>query len=495
VPGVRDQREASGEPAADGLDEREAEREPEDGREGSLRLAADLVVMRVHRFRRVTTARHNRGLQARTRIALLGLSVGVVLADSSVVTIALPEILAHFDVEIATLSWALTSYNLALALAALPAALLARRWATPVFGVGIAAFAAASIWCALAPSFGVLVAARTVQGVAGAAIVCAALVLLRGAARIWALAGILGAALGPAAGGVLTQLLGWEAIFAAGAPLALLALPAARGASPPIAVAPVERPHAAANAALLLVSGALVGALFLLVILLINGWRLEPLEAGVVVTVLPLAALAAARLAGATTPWWARAASGAILIAGGLAALGWLPHAGAAWTVPPQLALGAGLGLALLALTERALAGRSEDAVQGGWTIAARHAGVVLGLLLLTPVFTGDLERNEDDALAAGTSAVLDSRIPPLDKLDVARDVLVAVDEAKDEARIPAVDDVVGDRDDPAYDDLVAALQDQLDRAVTNSFSRSFLVAALLALAALVPIALGRREG
>ena len=42
-------------------------------------------------------------MPARTRIALLGLSVGIVLADSSVVTIALPEILAQYDVEIETL--------------------------------------------------------------------------------------------------------------------------------------------------------------------------------------------------------------------------------------------------------------------------------------------------------------------------------------------------------------------------------------------------------
>jgi hypothetical protein len=230
------------------------------------------------------------------------------------------------------------------------------------------------------------------------------------------------------------------------------------------------------------------------VILLINGWRIEPLAAGLIVTVMPLAAIAALRFAGRITPLWARAASGAMLISGGLAALGWLPHAGAAWTVPPQLAVGAGLGLALSALTERALAGRSAQAVHGGWTIAARHAGVVLGLLLLTPIFTTDLERNEDDALAAGTSAVLDSRISPLDKLGVARDVLVAVDEAKDEARIPDVEAVVDRRDDPDYADLGSELQDQLDRAVTNAFSRSFLVAALLGLLALVPILLGRRD-
>ena len=219
----------------------------------------------------------------------------------------------------------------------------------------------------------------------------------------------------------------------------LLALLALRGARDERVPEPVERPHIGANIALLLVSGALVAALFLLVILLINGWRLEPLAAGLVVMVMPLAAIAAARLAGRVTPLWARAASGTILIAGGLAALGWLPHAGAAWTVAPQLAIGAGLGLTLSALTERALAGRSAQAVHGGWTIAARHAGVVLGLLLLTPIFTADLDQAEEEARAAGVAVVIDSEIPPLEKLGVARDIAVAVDEAEAEVRVPDI--------------------------------------------------------
>jgi MFS family permease len=159
-------------------------------------------------------------LPTRTRTALLGLAVGIVLADSSVVTIALPKILAQYDVEIETLAWALTSFNLALALSALPAALVSRRRPVPVFAVGVVVFAAASLTCAVAPSFGVLVAARSIQGVAGAAVVCAALDLLARtvgadapAARIWAFAGIAGAAFGPAVGGILTQLFGWESIF------------------------------------------------------------------------------------------------------------------------------------------------------------------------------------------------------------------------------------------------------------------------------------------
>jgi MFS family permease len=437
----------------------------------------------------------------RGRTVLLGLSVGLVLADSSVVTLALPKILAEFDVEIATLAWALTSFNLALALSALPAAFLARRWPRLVFGAGAVVFAAASLGCAFASSFDMLVGARALQGVAGAAVVCAALDLLSNvleadapAARIWALAGVLGASIGPAAGGILTQALGWESIFVLQAPVILVALTVLFGLRARPVAEPVGRPNFTANAALLLVSGALVAALFLLVILLINGWRIEPLAAGLIVTVMPLSAVAAARFLGSITPLWARAASGTILISGGLAALGWLPHAGAIWTVPPQIAIGAGLGLALSALTERALAGRSAQAVHGGWTIAARHAGVVLGLLLLTPIFTADLDRNEDDALAAGTSVVLDSRIPPLRKLSVARDVLVAVDAAKEEARIPDVRDVVDHEDDPDYVELGADLQDQLDRAVTNAFSRSFLAAAILGLLALIPILIGRRD-
>ena len=418
------------------------------------------------------------------------------------VTLALPEILARFHVAIATLAWVLTAFNLALALAALPAAFVARRRPALVFGVGTVAFAVASLVCGLVPSFGVLVAGRALQGVAGAAVVCAALQLLTkvtgadaSAARVWILAGIAGAALGPAAGGILTQLLGWESIFIVQAPavlVGLLVLRRVRGTVP--VPEPVERPNVGANVALLLISGALVAALFLLVILLINGWRLDPLPAGIVVTVMPVAAIAAIRFGAKIAFLWVRAASGVILIAGGLAALGWLPHAGWAWTVPPQLAIGTGLGLAVSALSQRALLGRSVQAVHGGWTIAARHAGVVLGLVLLTPLFTTDLHRSEAHALAAGTAAVLDSRIPPLQKVGLARKILVAVNDAKAEARIPDIHEVVGKHDDPAYGELASSLQDQLDRAVTNSCSRAFLVAALLGLAALVPILFSRRE-
>ncbi len=51
--------------------------------------------------------------------------------------------------------------------------------------------------------------------------------------------------------------------------------------------APAGRPHIPANAALALISAALAAALFLLVLLLIEGWRLSPIAAAAAVTVMP----------------------------------------------------------------------------------------------------------------------------------------------------------------------------------------------------------------
>ena len=436
------------------------------------------------------------------RSGLLGLAIGLALADSSIVTLALPEILSQFDVGVTTVAWVLTSFNLVLALLAVPAAYVARRRPRRTFVSGAIVFAASSLACGLAPSFEVLVVARSVQAAGAAFVVVAALGLLSvttgnevRAARTWVAAGVLGAAFGPSAGGVLTETLGWESIFLVQVPLALVPLVALRGVSARPLHAPAGRPHLTANTALLLLSGGLVAALFLLVLLLVSGWGMSPAAAGLVVTVMPLAAIAAARLSPRAVGIGMRTATGVILVAGGLAGLAFLPHAGWAWTIAPQLLVGAGIGLALAALTERAVAGRAEQVVHGGWTLAARHAGVVLGLLLLAPVLTAALDRNEDEAVRAGVAEVLDSRIPAIEKLRLAQDVLDQVDSAGGNGELPDVGAAFEDRpSSQEYRDLLSGLEDQLQRAVTNAFSGPFLLAAALALSALVPVALARGE-
>jgi MFS family permease len=187
------------------------------------------------------------------RSHLLATGVGLALADSSLVTLALPDIVREFDVGITEVAWVLISYNVVLALCAVPAAHLTRRHPRLFCAAGLVIFAAASLACGLAGSFGVLVGARCVQAVGGSFVVATALVLIAAAegseqraVHVWARAGVLGAALGPAIGGILTQVAGWQAIFLAQVPVALLpllALPRLRVASRPDRDAPVRRPH------------------------------------------------------------------------------------------------------------------------------------------------------------------------------------------------------------------------------------------------------------
>jgi len=439
-------------------------------------------------------------------------TVALVLADSSIVVLALPEIYRELDVSVATVVWVLISFNLVLALAAVPSArLAASRGPALVTLAGLVVFAAASLTCGLAPTIEVLLLARCLQAAGGAAAICASLELLpaavgaeRRAVAAWAAAGAAGAALGPGVGGLLTEFISWQSIFLVQVPAsALLAVPLVAAAR---REAEVERParelagrpHLAANVALGLISAGLAAALFLVVLLLIEGWRLSPAVAAAAVTVMPVAALATAPLARRIAAGVeARAAAGVILLTGGLAGLGLLPKASVVLTFPPQILVGVGLALTLSALTEAALAGRSSQAIHGGFTIAARHAGVVAGLLVLTPLFTADLDTQRRDAEEAGTAALLDAPLSAGAKLDLAGRIGERIREEEDRVPVlgPAFEPLP---DDPAERDQVTALratiEDELDRAATHAFSRSFLLAAAFALAALIPIGLARRR-
>jgi len=448
----------------------------------------------------------------RPRVAALALAVGLVLADSSIVVLALPEIYRELDASVAAVSWVLVSFNLVMALAAVPAAHLARRLGPGrAAAIGLAVFAGASLACALSEHLSTLIAARCIQALGGAAAVTAVLELLpatvgseRRAATIWATAGATGAALGPAVGGLLTELVSWQSIFLIQVPIAIAA------AVPILAVARHEaatgvlstelrqtgRPHLLANLALALISAAIAGALFLLVLLLIEGWRLSPIGAAIVVSVMPLCALLGSRVNGWVSSARARAAAGAILISGGLGGLALLPKAEVALTLPPQVMIGIGLALVLSALTETALGGRAPQAIHGGWTISARHAGVVIGILAVTPIFTHDIAQQRHDAIDAGTAVVLDSKVSPLLKIDLAQKIGDRLDEEK--GKVPTIGpafeplpDDPGEREEVVQ--LREELQDQLNRGATHAFSPSFGIAALIGLLSLLPIGLARR--
>ena len=128
-------------------------------------------------------------LAARTgAVAVLSLAVAVVLGDSGVVTLALPEILRDFGAQVGEVAWVLIAFNLVLALVAVPAARLCVRGDPAVATAGgVIGFAAATTVCAVAPSLGVLIAARAAQAAGGALVIVGSLELLvashRGRAR------------------------------------------------------------------------------------------------------------------------------------------------------------------------------------------------------------------------------------------------------------------------------------------------------------------------
>lgn len=162
----------------------------------------------------------------------------LVVLDFFIVNVALPALQADLDAGAATLEWVVAGYGLTYAALLLGAGRLGDRYGRRrVFLTGTGLFTAASAACALAPSAGVLVAARLVQGAGGALVGTSVLALIgvlhTGPARARAIATystVMGVAAvsGQLAGGVLLRLdvagLGWRAVFLLNVPVGLAAL-------------------------------------------------------------------------------------------------------------------------------------------------------------------------------------------------------------------------------------------------------------------------------
>jgi MFS family permease len=442
----------------------------------------------------------------RAVVPLLALCVGLVLADAAVVTLALPAILNRLGGTVAQVVWVLIAFNLVLGIAVVPAArLYAGRDPAPLCAAGLLVFAVASAACALAGSLGVLIAARSVQALGGAVAVVGCLELLvaatgerRGVSR-WVFAGVLGTAVGPCVGGLLTQAFAWQSIFLVQVPFAVAAVPAAlalRGARAHMRAA--SRPAISPNVTLALLSASLTAALFLLVLLLVDGWHRSPATAALTVSVVPLAAVLARPLSTRlpTSPAL-ETATGSLLVAGGLVGLALPPSSNLAWTIAPQALIGLGLGLTLDRLTHHAMKDRLPLGLHGGGTISARHLGVVLGLALMTPVFTAGLDSAQPQAQQAITRLVLDAPIQGQSKIAVARELGQQL--TRERGRIPDLHPAFAQvrfptAQRPAAAALERQLDSQLERAASRALRNAFLVGAGLALLAMLSTIRVRRR-
>lgn len=217
------------------------------------------------------------------------LGTGMALLDTTVVNVALPSVQRDLGGGLSGLQWVLDGYLLTLGSLLLLGGSLGDRYGRRrVFVVGLVAFSLASAVCGLAPSVGLLVAARMLQGVGGALLVPGSLALLSAAVRTedrgravgtWSgLAGVT-SAIGPFVGGWLVDTVSWRLVFLINVPLAALAVMVTVRHVPDSRGLPATGPPDALGA--LLVAGGLGGVVYALIEGAAHGVGAVVLAAGV----------------------------------------------------------------------------------------------------------------------------------------------------------------------------------------------------------------------
>lgn len=183
----------------------------------------------------------------RTALAVAGLSLGTALnpLNSSMIAVALVVLRADFGLDVAAVTWVVTSFYLASAAGQPVMGRLADRFGPRrMFMLGMALVAVTCAVAPLAPNFALLCVARAVMALGTATAYPSAVVMVGAIAQRakvesarplgrLQMANTSAAAVGPVIGGLLVSLVGWEALFLINVPLALAALLIVKQAAPP----------------------------------------------------------------------------------------------------------------------------------------------------------------------------------------------------------------------------------------------------------------------
>ncbi|MFC5834537.1 MFS transporter [Nonomuraea insulae] len=237
----------------------------------------------------------------RAKLIFAGIAAGnlLVLLDTSILNVAVPDVQTSLHPAAAALPWVVDAYTVVFAGLLLAGGVIADRWgARRVYACALAVFAVLSALCAAAPDAGALIAGRALLGAAGAGLVPASLALLihlnpdpvrrTRAIGAWSALSGLGAAAGPVLGGALVELGGWRLVFLVNPPIALAALLLARRLPMP----PARAARALDRLGLALSTAGLGLLTFGLVEAGIEGWGTPLAVAPIAAALLCFAALA-----------------------------------------------------------------------------------------------------------------------------------------------------------------------------------------------------------
>jgi predicted MFS family arabinose efflux permease len=429
------------------------------------------------------------------RVAFTVVALAACFADASIVVLGLPDMYADFfGATPFDLALVIVAYNFVVALVALavhPYVVKRLDMRRTAF-VGLILFLAASMACAAAQSIEVLTLFRFLQGLGAGLAIVSSLELLRRMARtpqvgssLWGAAGFVGAAIGPAFGGVLTQVFGWRGIFVGVGCLAIPGMVALLGIHPER----VDMEHSrgtegrAFAATELLIYGSLVCALFLTIVMMTDIWFLSPIEAAGVLSTLPIAALIAwptARL----VPGRAAPIAGFALLSLSLWCLAFVPAIDV-WIAVCCLGI-AGFGAGLIIPFLNDLITRGDEPGAAAHSVGFRHIGLVLGIVIVGPLTWYGLTNAVEEAIPQAIAGIFEAPVLISDKLELGVEVAQAFQQVN-VGQTPDLEEIASVLTPEEAQALATSVADRVQPVFTRALRWPFISGAILALLAIIP--------
>jgi EmrB/QacA subfamily drug resistance transporter len=509
------------------------------------------------------------GLKRAAAFGAVVLGFFMALLDSTIVNVALPEMTKYFDAQMDHMSWVVNGYNLAFAVFLVTASRLADQLGRKkLFLIGVILFVLFSVLAGLSGSLPLLILFRVLQGLSAAIVVPVTIPLamelfpprLHGVIiGVWGGIAGLAAASGPTLGGLLTDAMGWQAVFYVNVPIGILCVALSiillRESHDPSAgqgmdwagmllltLAMLALTYGLIQAndwgwsstrvlgllgsalvlgsgfvlverrarepmlplwlfristfnwaclTLLMIGAGIMMASFLMSYFLTNLMGKTVLQAGLIISAMPLASMIVSASVGALTNKYGSrifVAAGMTVLAGSLYSYGELNPESDIVSIIGRLALtGIGMGLSMAPVMGSVIRNVPPEKVgiASGITNMTRALGSVIGVALIVAVLNSSAAHYSAEA---GSEVIMlvkqDPQLQSEQKLLLAGMLQEQRESSGAEGLLLRLEEVK--KKDAALEGVVLRIEETIRRASTASFSRTFHIGGLVMMAGIV---------